>query len=69
MKDWRIKRNLIFATILEIQRESLDDERSIFQYTRETYGIDIEDYNGYITPKFAIINEQKYLLFRIKFGL
>lgn len=39
------------------------------EYMRNTYGIDVEDQHGYITANFVVIDQLKYLLFRIKYGV
>lgn len=66
----KVKRDKFFNIIREIHRDTKISDNILFQkYVIDTYGIDVIDYDGYVTNKFVIINEQKYLLFRIKFGI
>lgn len=66
----KVKRDRFFNIIREIHRDTKISDKILFQkYVVDTYGIHIVDYGGYFTNKFVIINEQKYLLFRIKYGI
>ena len=66
----KVKRYRMFAIYRDIAvTECSGDATEFFKYMRDTYGLCVEDYSGYLTPTPAIVHEQKYLLFKIKFGI
>jgi len=68
-----IKRNKYFEIFREIRNELWNQGNRttplFVEYMRSTYGMDVEDQSGYITADFVVINELKYLLFKIKDGI
>ena len=66
----RIKYYEIFSEIKCELWNQVNVTTPIFvEYMRNTYGIDVEDPHGYITANFVVIDQLKYLLFRIKYGI
>jgi len=39
-----------------------------YHYLKQNYGLQVETIDGKITGEYAVVNEQKYLLFIMKFG-
>lgn len=65
----KIKRNEFFNVIRQIYDECKLSNNELSNYIIDMYGIDVFSNEGFITHNFTIINEQKYLLFRIKYGI
>jgi hypothetical protein len=41
---------------------------AFFYYLKQNYGLQVETVDGKITGDYAVVNEQKYLIFLMKFG-
>lgn len=65
----RARRDRIYKIFKEIKAELGCGITGFLAYVQNTYGIEPVKKDGYITSEFIIINEQKYLLFRIKYGI
>lgn len=65
----REKRNKFYQIIRTIASTECHKQfADVSEYIEKTYGISIT-IDGYITANYRIVNEQKYMLFRIKFGI
>ena len=52
-------------------REHCQTNLSTFQWFRDTYGIELQlssEYNDNIKPEVRIVDEQKYLIFLLKYS-
>ena len=66
----RIKRDKFFKILNSI---AITECNSIFldvpSYVEKTYGIKVENNGMGILGEYVVVNEQKYMLFKIKFGI
>ena len=44
------------------------DDGAFYYYLQQNYGLRIELIDGKIGPEYAVVDEQKYLLFILKYG-
>ena len=44
------------------------DPGAFYYYLKQNYGLQVETIDGKITGEYAVIDEQKYLMFLLKFG-
>jgi hypothetical protein len=44
------------------------DPGAFFHYLKQNYGLHIDLIDGKLTSKYTVINEQKYLIFLMKFS-
>lgn len=79
LQEQRKKRDRYWAMLYESRQEflKLTEQAQIeydipsgafFYYLKQNYGLQVETIDGQITGNYAVVNEQKYLLFLMKFG-
>lgn len=56
-----------FENILAKQELKYDID-AFYSWLAEEYGIRLQTVNGMIGPAFDIVDEQKYLIYKLKFG-
>lgn len=75
----RNKRDNYWAMLYEARQEFLKltqqaaaeydtDPGAFYYYLKQNYGLQVETIDGKITGEYAVVNEQKYLLFIMKFS-
>jgi hypothetical protein len=75
----RNKRDNYWAMLYEARQEFLKlthqasaeydtDPGAFYYYLKQNYGLQVETIDGKITGDYAVVNEQKYLLFIMKFS-
>jgi hypothetical protein len=79
LQEQRRKRDQYWAMLYNARQEFLKvtdqaptdinmNPGAFFYYLKQHYGLQVETVDGKITGEYAVIDEQKYLLFLMKFG-
>jgi hypothetical protein len=80
LQKQRRKRNQYWMMLYNARQEylKLTDQQGVaefnmntsafFYYLKQNYGLQVETVDGKITGDYAVVNEQKYLIFLMKFG-
>ena len=80
LEEERRKRNQYWMMLYNARQEylKLTDQQGVaefnmntsafFYYLKQNYGLQVETVDGKITGDYAVVNEQKYLIFLMKFG-
>ena len=79
LQEQRRKRDHYWAMLYNARQEFLKlteqasaeydiDPGAFYYYLTQNYGLQVETFDGKITGDYVVVNEQKYLIFLMKFG-
>jgi hypothetical protein len=79
LQEQRRKRDHYWAMLYNARQEFLKlteqasaeydiDPGAFYYYLTQNYGLQVETVDGKITGDYVVVNEQKYLIFLMKFG-